>query len=86
VTPILTTRTLTSGELDGEWQIVAHGECGSWFWTPEWDRMALTWFWEKVGDGRILACQGRTPGQPADCFTLYAKLARPAVAQKRRAA
>lgn len=81
--PIITTRTLTDGDLDGEWQIVAQGERGTWCWTPEWNRIALTWFWDKVKDDRIFACQGRTPGRPTDCFTLYAKLARPAAVKRR---
>jgi hypothetical protein len=84
MTPITTTRTLISGDLDGDWQIVAEGERGVWTWMPPWDRMALTWFWERVDAGSIYAVQGRTPGYASDHFTLYAKLARHVV--QRRAA
>jgi len=77
MTPIATGRRLMpGGELDGDWQIVAEGERGDWVWSAGWSRMALTWFWERVEAGSIYAVQGRTPGKPADCFTLYAKLAR----------
>ena len=38
MTPITTTRTLTTGDLDGGWQIVAEGERSIWQWTPPWDR------------------------------------------------
>jgi hypothetical protein len=87
MTPITTDRYLMpGGELDGDWQIVAEGERGDWLWMAGWDRMALTGFWDRVKTGIVYAAQGRTPGKPVDCFTLYAKLGRKAVESRRMAA